>query len=127
MESRPPNLEAAITAVANASSVNNAYDRLDRAEEPIEVSGIGRKVDLPSDASNKALSEAFKALVSFVDKLSTKVDKYKGASQAVSSPRVAKSSRISPKFNDRGEPRCFACDKYGHVARDCRRSNQGNE
>ena len=27
--------------------------------------------------------------------------------------------RDKPAFNDKGEPRCFECDAYGHIGRDC--------
>ena len=32
-----------------------------------------------------------------------------------------------PKWNKRGQPRCFECNVYGHMARDCNSLNQGNE
>ncbi len=30
----------------------------------------------------------------------------------------------APKFNDKGQPRCFGCDKFGRIHRDCLTGNK---
>jgi hypothetical protein len=35
--------------------------------------------------------------------------------------------RQMPAFNERGQPKCFKCNTYGHMAKDCRKGNNKGE
>ena len=84
--------------------------------EPMDISAI-----YPGDAAATANSKETGELKQLVKTLQGEV---KSLRKTVEQERRGRSrTRRKPSFNAEGKPLCFSCQKYGHMARDCR-SNQ---
>ena len=139
-DTNPDTMEEAITATCRLSERNHAFERLRRTEEPMEVGPIVNPK--PTTATAKqGTSEGrdLQSLTGTVDKLATKLAKIEAsfaqAPRKTTAPKQKKSSwrgkptgKNVPNYAPDGKPRCFRCNKYGHVRRECRSfsGHQGN-
>ena len=128
----PATLEEAIALVARLNERQDAYHRLGRQEEPMEVGALG--LGPPADKSHfKTLSDLSLA----VERLNTKIAKMellgvnknssnnKESSNDGAKGKGNKSNRRNRKYDK--SQLCFACNQPGHWAKDCRhRVGYGN-
>ena len=127
-EGNPPDLEAAITHIAQYSARKDAYVRLGRQEEPMEVGALTFRPTQPREiavARISELTESVRKLLQSQEKLQTKVAKIEvqlkdGKPSTMPRPnqRQAAPGR-PPAWDERGNPRCFICNEFGHMARGC--------
>ena len=134
----PAVLEDAMVMVARLNERQDAYQRLGRVEEAVEVGAVHPFVDKkPPKANDLTLDELTKT----VERLNTKLAKLEAATQASviaragngfqnnNRPRVNRNREFT-NANGRievpldGYNRCFNCDRAGHFARDCRQRYQ---
>lgn len=142
-EANPNCLEAAIQAVSTFSERKDAYARLGREEQPMEVAGnVTSKPSTPAPPSNTELIDAFGTVVAQMEKLTTKVAKLEVSGRpmkaSTKSPppqqhgrrntqgRRDQRDQTGPAWDSDGRPKCFECGKYGHFGRECsQRSGNG--
>ena len=105
----PTDLETAISAISRINERHDAYARLRREEEPMEVGVIDPEGELQRQLAS---------VVGTVEKLATKLAKLEASprSTPVSQPQR---TNVSGKPN-RKEITCHHCGKPGHVWRECR-------
>ena len=105
----PTDLETAISAISRINERHDAYARLRREEEPMEVGVINPEGELQRQLAS---------VVGTVEKLATKLAKLEASprSTPVSQPQR---TNVSGKPN-RKEITCHHCGKAGHVWRECR-------
>lgn len=120
---RHADVEAAMTTAMEVVARNDDYERLGRREASMDVGVI---TPPPTDRMS--------ALEKRLDRLATKLEKLALTPRPTATPpRTPPSNRRQVRFNDdsnsknrlpkwdnQGRPRCFECDKYGHIAADCR-------
>ncbi len=120
-EANPGDLKAAIMAVAHFAERSEAYSRLGRSEELMEV---GYTSNPPVDAD---VAGSLRKILQQQEKITTKVAKLE-EQQGMAPPgkrgragptRSLRGRNQLPAFDDAGRPRCFQCQRYGHLARDC--------
>lgn len=132
----PDTLDEAVDAVAEIISHREAYLRLGRKdtrqEEPMEIGAA--KPDANKD-DLAMLIRAVNSLVGTVDKQSSKIAKIE-ADRSMDRVPQQKNDRDRlqrragngqqpierfPNWDEQGNPRCFQCNQYGHLAAECRR------
>lgn len=138
----PNTLPEALQGLAEIAEREERYQRLGRVEEPMEVAALkvvrdeilGELVST-LDKCNKAKSEPITNPT-----LAQPTPKADPAPQPLTTDHVAaivaavmsqsqQGSKIKgrkPNFDRKGRPRCFKCQVYGHIARDCGNQDQGN-
>ena len=133
----PANLNAAINSISQMSERHDAYSRLGRREEPMEVNAVVTATHPPTPAAGRSVPRSLDSLCNTIDKLCTKVAKLETSGRSekrnthnrrTDRPANQENSR-GPAWNTQGRPRCFVCNNYGHFARECRQSGtnqQGN-
>ncbi len=124
-EVNPVDLEGAITAIAHFAERSEAFSRLGRHEEPMEV---GYTSNPPAAREGDAdVAGSLRKILQQQEKITTKVAKLE-AQQGMAPPRKRgragqtrslRGRNRPPAFDDAGRPRCFQCQRYGHLARDC--------
>ena len=120
-EENPNNLEAAIRAVSTFSERKDAFSRLGRKEEPMEVSPVNaQKSQSPPTSTDSAIT----SLTVTMQKLATKVAKLEAAQHHPPKQPVTRTGPPTapprpPNRDAQGRPRCYECQKYGHIGRDC--------
>ena len=130
----PAVLEDAMIMVARLNERQDAYQRLGRVEEAMEVGALHPHVEKEQTKPNDVTLDA---LTKTVERLNTKISKLEAARQASvisrtsngfqnnRGPRVNRSSEYN-NTNDRinvpfdGYNLCFICNRPGHFARECR-------
>ena len=139
----PDTMEAAIAAVGQACERKDAYERLGRQEEPMEVA-------MMKNPAQKVigLEAQMDQLAKQNERLNTKLAKMEADWRQQSTPpkdwrqqsappkdwkqqrnpptrrpdegnRRQRPDSALPRYDDQGRPRCFACGIYGHVAAQC--------
>ena len=150
-QSNPTSIEEAITAVTRYCERSEAYSRLGREEQPMEISVAS---PLPS-TEDRPLIKMIDSLSSTVERLATKIAKLevgdrgqrKGNGRKENHNRDGRDGRDNRDGRDgrdgrdrrdgrdgrdgrQGTFHCYNCLKAGHYARDCRsptKNNPGNE
>ena len=100
MHSRVRGAEASVSAVSTST-----YAAFERKATP--------EVKQPPRATAENSSSDVQELKSMVSQL------IKTIAETQSSPGRRRQGRFLPNRNEKGEPRCYDCDNYGHMARDC--------
>jgi len=100
MHSRVRGAEASVSAVSTPT-----YAAFERKATP--------EVKQPPRATAENSSSDVQELKSMVSQL------IKTIAETRSSPGRRRQGRFLPNRNEKGEPRCYDCDNYGHMARDC--------
>ena len=141
-EGAPSTLEEAIKLISGYSARKDAYARLSRTEEPMEVGTITPKTPLPIRQS-AVNPDIFQKLLKSQEQIVTKLEKIALQSRPMAHPKT-KPVAAAPQFANRrprnvatteprwtpdGRPICLHCLAPGHMRRECpqrRPTNQGN-
>ena len=136
-EGSPTTLEEAFTTLAGYSARKDAYVRLSRHEEPMEVALVNPAPSRPVVArDDQTTTTLLKKLLQSQERLQTKVAKLEA--QARPPPDHRRSCNSASILRERtgttprdgwtpdGKPRCFGCDRVGHMRHECRQSRSGN-
>lgn len=124
-DENPATLEAAITATSRFSERKDAYTRLGRAEpEPME---IGMAAQPAASSHLSQIVGALEKLGKAQERISTRLAKLEVGQQPRDVTPTAGRNRKNPQskagrppaWNEKGQPRCFACQKFGHMAKEC--------
>ena len=141
-EGAPSTLEEAIKLISGHSTRKDAYARLSRTEEPMEVGTITPKTPLPI-LQSAVNPDIFQKLLKSQEQIVTKLEKIALQSRPLAHPKT-KPVAAAPQFANRrprnvatteprwtpdGRPICLHCLAPGHMRRECpqrRPTNQGN-
>ena len=119
-EANPNSLEEAITAIAGYSERKDAYTRLGRRhEEPME---IGMAAPPRATPPTNAMLDVLEKISKAQERLATRLAKLEiGQKTREVSGRKGTQSKEGrpPAWNEKGQPRCFRCHQFGHLAREC--------
>ena len=142
-EGNPTTLEEAFSTLAGYSARKDAYARLSRHEEPMEVAPMNPASPRPVVArDDQTTATLLKKLLQSQERLQTKVAKLEAQARP---PRTTAAPATRPAFRERGpeqpprtvqepgagwtpdgKPRCSGCGRVGHMRRECRQSRAGN-
>ena len=117
---KPESIEKAMKEVLEVVTRNDDYNRLGREEEPMEIGAVGGLPQKPADA---VIMEELQKLRKDFNKLKMKQTPTGSSSKP---PSIRRNNRQvaqgkPPAWNQQGLPRCFTCQRYGHMAFECPR------
>ena len=122
----PNNLEAAFASAQNASRAISKAECSSRVGEPMEIAAVPtlptpNKTAEPRPRDDtqqilKTLQGEVKSLRHHINLFQARSGPTRGSGRG-NRPRGG--TRRAPSTNSRGEPRCYNCNAYGHLARQC--------
>ena len=133
---KPDTLANAYTTANNASRAVGKAECDARKVEPMEVGSLSPAAAKPPP-TKPPLEQLVKTLQGEVKSLRKIISDGHTSAQAAGRPQPQQTRGIprgnrpppsssatrgprQPNFDSRGQPRCFKCNRYGHLARDCR-------
>ena len=128
-ENNPQDITAAMDAIAQLSERREAFERLGRGDntETAVASATAKPISPPTSPTNARLQNTVASLASTVQKLHTKVAKLEVA-DLHKAPMQQKHRQWRPQnlpaWDANGNPRCYACGTYGHLAKQCQKNTR---
>ena len=126
VKERPATIDAAMKNTLDFVTRNESYDRLGRRVVPMDVDAVGTGAGARPKQKPEGTdyAESIRQLTKKVEQLANRLPPPQGSFR---NQRQGAEGR-PPAWNDRGQPRCFNCNLFGHLANDCqkpRRSGNG--